>query len=91
VNEWRPQVRLVWVPVSQRPDCVVERLHSIVRALIEHDLVDELRLMVYPVVAGTGKRLFDDISDTKRLRLVGTRTVGDSLASLTYDLDGAAY
>jgi dihydrofolate reductase len=62
-----------------------------VHTLIEHDLVDQLRLMVYPVVAGAGKRLFEEISDTKRLRLVSTRTVGDNLASLTYDLDGAAY
>jgi dihydrofolate reductase len=64
---------------------------QLVHTLIEHDLVDQLRLMVYPVVAGAGQRLFEEISDTKRLRLVGTRTVGDNLASLTYDLDGAAY
>jgi dihydrofolate reductase len=64
---------------------------QLVHTLIEHDLVDQLRLMVYPVVAGGGKRLFDDVSDTKRLRLVGTRTVGDNLASLTYDLNGAGY
>ena len=64
---------------------------QLVHTLIEHDLVDQVRLMVYPVVAGAGKRLFEDISDTKRLRLVGTRTVGDNLASLTYDVDGAAY
>jgi dihydrofolate reductase len=64
---------------------------QLVQTLIEHDLVDQLRLMVYPVVAGGGQRLFDDVSDMKRLRLVGTRTVGDNLASLTYDLNGAAY
>ena len=64
---------------------------QLVHTLIEHDLVDQLRLMVYPVVAGDGQRLFDDVSDTKRLRLLGTRTVGDNLASLTYDLNGAAY
>jgi dihydrofolate reductase len=64
---------------------------QLVHTLIEHDLVDQLRLMVYPVVAGAGKRLFDDVSDTKRMRLVGTRTVGDNLASLTYDLNGAGY
>ena len=45
---------------------------QLVHTLIENDLVDQLRLMVYPVVAGAGKRLFEDISDTKRLRLVGT-------------------
>jgi dihydrofolate reductase len=72
-------------------EIVVFASTQLVHTLIEHDLVDQLRLMVYPVVAGAGKRLFEEISDTKRLRLVSTRTVGDNLASLTYDLDGAAY
>jgi dihydrofolate reductase len=79
--------------LKQRIDgeIVVFASTQLVRTLIEHDLVDQLRLMVYPVVAGAGKRLFEDLSDTKRLRLVSTRTVGDNLASLRYDLDGAAY
>ena len=72
-------------------EIVVFASTQLVHTLIEHDLVDQLRLMVYPVVAGAGTRLFEDITDPKRLRLVGTRTVGDNLASLTYDLDGAAY
>ena len=72
-------------------EIVVFASTQLVHTLVEHDLVDQLRLMVYPVVAGAGKRLFEEISDTKRLRLVGTRTVGDSLASLTYDVDRAAY
>ena len=72
-------------------EIVVFASTQLVHTLIEHDLVDQVRLMVYPVVAGAGKRLFEDITDPKRLRLVGTRTVGDNLASLTYDLDGAAY
>jgi dihydrofolate reductase len=55
------------------------------RALLEHDLVDELRLMVYPVVLGAGERLFDELSDKKPLRLVDTRTVGDGVAILTYE------
>ena len=70
-------------------EILVYASYQLGHALIEHDLVDQLRLMVYPVVAGAGKRLFEDISDTKRLRLVGTRTVGENLASLTYDVDGA--
>jgi dihydrofolate reductase len=72
-------------------EIVVFASTQLVHTLIEHDLVDQLRLMVYPVVAGAGKRLFEEISDTKQLRLVRSRTVGDNLASLTYDLNGAAY
>jgi dihydrofolate reductase len=55
------------------------------RTLIEHDLVDELRLMLYPVVIGAGERLFGETSDKKPLRLVGTKTVGDGVAILTYE------
>jgi dihydrofolate reductase len=54
------------------------------RTLIEHDLVDELRLMVYPVVLGAGERLFGATSDKKPMQLVDTLTVGDGIAILTY-------
>ena len=54
------------------------------RTLIEHDLVDELRPMIYPVVLGAGERLFGETSDKKRMRLVDTQTVGDGIAFLTY-------
>jgi dihydrofolate reductase len=57
---------------------------------MEHDLVDELRLMVYPVVLGAGERLFGETSDKKPMRLLDTRTVGDGLAYLTYQLVGSA-
>jgi dihydrofolate reductase len=55
------------------------------RTLIEHDLVDELRLMIYPVVLGAGARLFGDTSDKKPVQLVDTQTVGDGIAILTYE------
>jgi dihydrofolate reductase len=58
---------------------------QLARTLIEHDLVDELRLMVYPVVLGAGARLFGETSDKKPLRLVDTQTVGDGIAILTYE------
>ena len=59
---------------------------QLVQTLIEHDLVDELRLMVFPVVLGTGKRLFSDRSEKKRLRLADSKTVGDGIAILIYEL-----
>jgi dihydrofolate reductase len=59
---------------------------QLARTLIEHDLVDELRLMVYPVVLGAGARLFGETSDKKTMRLVDTRTVGAGIAILTYEL-----
>jgi dihydrofolate reductase len=65
-------------------DVLVHGSAQLVQALVEHDLVDELRLMVFPVVLGSGKRLFGDTSDKKRLRLVDSKTVGDGVAILTY-------
>jgi dihydrofolate reductase len=66
-------------------EIVVLGSFQLVRTLIEHDLVDELRLMIYPVVLGAGERLFGETSDKKPMRLVGTRTVGDGVALLTYE------
>ena len=67
-------------------DIVVYASTQLVHTLMEHDLVDELRLMVYPVVLGAGERLFGEIGDRKPMRLVRAQTVGDSLAFLTYTL-----
>ena len=58
---------------------------QLARALIEHGLVDELRLMIYPVLLGAGARLFGETSDKTPLRLVDTQTVGDGIAILTYE------
>ncbi len=57
---------------------------QLVQTLIAHDLVDELRLMVFPVVLGSGKRLFAETSDMNRLQLADLRTVGDGIAILIY-------
>jgi dihydrofolate reductase len=65
-------------------DIVVYASYQLGRTLIEHDLVDELRLVVYPVVLGAGERLFGETSDKKPMRLVDIRTIGDGLAFLTY-------
>jgi dihydrofolate reductase len=57
----------------------------LVQALLEHDLVDELRLMVFPVLLGSGKRIFGDVSEKKPLRLADSRTLGEGIALLTYE------
>ena len=58
---------------------------QLVRTLIEHDLVDELRLKIFPVVLGAGERLFGETSDKRPMRLVGTETLGEGVAILTYE------
>jgi dihydrofolate reductase len=66
-------------------DVVVNGSARLVQALIEHDLVDELRLMVFPVVLGSGRRLFGETSDKKRFRLTSSTTVGDGVAIQVYE------
>ncbi len=65
---------------------VVYASRQLVHTLMEHDLVDELRLMVYPFVLGAGERLFGETSDKKSIRPLNIRTVGDSLVYLTYEI-----
>ena len=65
-------------------EIVVAGSIRLVRTLMENGLVDELRLMIYPVVLGAGERLFSETSDQRPVRLVETRTV-DDLAYLTYE------
>ena len=67
-------------------DIVVYASSGLVPTLMEHDLADELRLMVFPFVLGAGNRLLGETSATLPLRLVDTRTVGEGVAFLTYQL-----
>jgi dihydrofolate reductase len=66
-------------------DIVVPASFRLLRTLMEHDLVDEVRLKIFPVVLGAGERLFGETSDQKPMRLVSNQTVGDDLAFLTYE------
>jgi dihydrofolate reductase len=66
-------------------EIVVWASFQLVHTLMEHDIVDELRLKVYPVVLGAGERLFGKTSDKKAMRLVGTQTVDGDIAFLTYE------
>jgi dihydrofolate reductase len=69
-------------------DIYVHGSCQLAQTLIEHDLVDELHLMVFPVVLGTGKRLFGDTSDKKPLSLTDSKTVGEGVAILVYQASG---
>ena len=65
-------------------DIVVHGSGQLAQALLEADLVDELRLMVFPVVLGSGKRLFGESASMKPLRLTDSRTVGEGVSILIY-------
>jgi dihydrofolate reductase len=78
--------RVLEAQAADRREIVVPACYQLGRTLIEHDLVDELRLVVFPVVLGAGERLFGDTSDRKPMRLLNARTIGKSLVHLTYGL-----
>ena len=73
---------------EQDGDIVVHGSPQLAQTLIENDLVDEYRLMVFPVVLGAGKRFFGETSDKKALRLVDSKVVGDGVAILVYQPAG---
>jgi dihydrofolate reductase len=65
-------------------DILLYASYRLGQTLIEHDLVDEVRLTVFPVVLGAGRRMFGETSGSKPWRLGNVRTIGDSLVHLTY-------
>ena len=65
-------------------DILVSGSARLVQTLIANDLVDQLNLMVFPVILGSGKRLFGDVNDLKTMQLVESRTVGDGVLILVY-------
>lgn len=67
-------------------DIVVYASYQLVHALLEHDLVDEVRLIVFPRLVGSGGHLFPELADSKALRLSNVETVGEGLVRLTYQL-----
>src|SRR5919108_1619582 len=90
--EWNNTTVLKGDPVEQAAklkqeldgDIYIHGSRRLAQTLIENDLVDELHLMIFPVVLGTGKRLFGETSDKKRLKLTSSKTVGDGVAILIY-------
>ena len=67
-------------------EILVYASYQLARVLLDNDLVDEVRLFVFPVVVGAGERLFGDTRGTKPLRLRSTRTVGDNLVFMSYEV-----
>jgi dihydrofolate reductase len=65
-------------------EIVIHGSATLAQSLIENDLVDEIRLMVFPVVLGGGKRLFAETSDKKPMKLAESKTVGDGVSILTF-------
>jgi dihydrofolate reductase len=71
-----------------RGEILVYASYQLAHTLIEHDLVDELRLVIFPVVLGAGERLFGSTSNKKPLRLLNVTTIGEGLTFVTYQVGG---
>jgi dihydrofolate reductase len=70
---------------EHRGNIYVHGSRQLAQTLLEYDLVDQLNLMVFPVVLGTGKRIFGETGNQKKLRLVDSKVVGDGVAILIYE------
>jgi dihydrofolate reductase len=94
VADWNNSTVLTGEPVTEVSklkqtldgEIILPASYELARTLVEHDLVDELRLVVFPVALGAGRRLFGDMSNKKPMRLINTRSIGDGLIFLTYEL-----
>ena len=92
--EWNNSTVLTGEPVTEVAklkqaldgEIILPASYQLARTLIEHDLVDELRLVVFPVALGAGERLFGEMRNKKPMRLINARTVGDGLIFLTYEM-----
>jgi dihydrofolate reductase len=91
-SDWGPTTELVGdiateiarLKQSINGDIVVYASYQLVRTLMENDLVDEVRLIIFPHLVGSGGRVFTDLTSAKAMRLNEVRTVGEGLARLTY-------
>jgi dihydrofolate reductase len=96
--DWNNSTVLKGDPVAEvsklrqefRGKILVPASFQLLRALMEHDLVDELRLKIFPIVLGAGERLFGETGDKKPMRLVDTQTLDKGVAILTYEAVGQA-
>ncbi|MGN6872318.1 MAG: dihydrofolate reductase family protein [Solirubrobacteraceae bacterium] len=92
--EWNNSTVLTGEPVAEVEklkqtvdgEIILPASYQLARTLIEHDLVDELRLVVFPVALGAGERLFGEMRNKKPMRLINTRTIGDGLIFLSYEM-----
>jgi dihydrofolate reductase len=93
-GEWNNSTVLSGEPVAQvaelkravEGEIILPASYQLARTLIEHDLVDELRLVVFPIALGAGDRLFSEMGDSTAMRLIHTRIIGDGLIFLTYEI-----